>query len=164
MGNRAQSGRRHINPIDLIVVILILALGAVGAYKLLGSSASGGEKQSVEVTYKVKVEGQDLRTYESLKKKVPSQLMAGESLYPGYVVDATTEPCTFFTVDDDGNLVLTENSDLVNIIFTIQCTLTNGAVQTNKIGTQEIRIGKSHIVKTEYFELTGDIISMDWPE
>ena len=163
MGNRAQSGRRHINPIDLIVIVLILALGAVGAYKLL-ANRGGGEKQSVQVTYKVKAEAQDLRTYESLKKKVPAQLMAGESLYPGYVVDVTTEPCNFFTVGDDGNLIMTEDKDLVNIIFTIQCTLTNGAVQTNKIGTQEVRIGKSHIVKTEYFELTGDIISMDWPE
>jgi hypothetical protein len=164
MGNRAQSGRRRINPIDLIVVILVLALGAVGAYKLFGSGSAAGEKESVQVTYKVKAEAQDLRTYESLKKKIPSQIMAGESLYEGYVVDAATEPCTFFTVNQDGNLILTEDDNLVNIIFTIQCTLTNGAVQTNKIGTQEIRIGKSHIVKTEYFELTGDIISMDWPE
>ena len=52
-----------------------------------------------------------------------------------------------FPVENDG----------LDLTFTIQANVVNAV--TNEVGTQEVRIGKTHIVKTVHFELTNGIIT-----
>ena len=50
-----------------------------------------------------------------------------------------------------------------NLVFTIEGTVKDNL--SSELGTQEIRVGKSHIVKTATFELEGGIItSCERPE
>jgi hypothetical protein len=64
---------------------------------------------------------------------------------------------------EGGALDVTLRNDLLDLVFTIEANVTNTV--TNEIGTQEVRIGKSHIVKTAKFEMpSGVILSCEWGE
>ena len=70
------------NVIDIIAVILILAVAAFGAWKLLGSGDGGeaGESSMVQVTYVVRAEGVPVELYENCLEHLPSPLMASVML------------------------------------------------------------------------------------
>ena len=55
------------------------------------------------------------------------------------------------------------NEGKLDLIFTIECNVVNSI--TTEIGTQEVRVGKIHTVKTDKFELTnGIILDCSWGE
>ena len=63
----------------------------------------------------------------------------------------------------DGTLEIPVNSGKLDLIFTIECNVVNSI--TTEIGTQEVRVGKTHTVKTDKFELiNGIILDCDWGE
>ena len=64
--------------------------------------------------------------------------------------------------DVNGNqLTFPVENDGLDLTFTIQANVVNAV--TNEVGTQEVRIGKTHIVKTVHFELTnGTITTCTW--
>ena len=53
-------------------------------------------------------------------------------------------------------MVASEQPGYVSVNFTIRATITNPITQA--VGTQEVRIGKTHIVKTKTFELVNGIV------
>ena len=58
-------------------------------------------------------------------------------------------------------LVIPVNQGNLNLTFTIECNVVNPI--TSEIGTQEVRVGKNHIVKTDKIELgSGVIIDCEW--
>ena len=49
----------------------------------------------------------------------------------------------------------------IDLLFTIECNVVNPV--TTEIGTQEVRVGKTHTVKTDKFELmNGVILDCEW--
>ena len=68
----------NFNIIDIIAVILIVAVVAFGAWKLLGSSGGTAAEDGgmVKVTYVVKCEGVPTELYETCQAHLPSPLMA----------------------------------------------------------------------------------------
>ena len=49
----------------------------------------------------------------------------------------------------------------IDLLFTIECNVVNPI--TTEIGTQEVRVGKTHTVKTDKFELmNGVILDCEW--
>ena len=52
----------------------------------------------------------------------------------------------------------------MNLIFTLEGTVSNSAVLTSNVGGQEVRVGKSdYIVKSEYLEFgSGIVTSVTW--
>ena len=73
------------NIIDIIAVILIVAVVAFGAWKLLGSSGGTAAEDGgmVKVTYVVKCEGVPTELYETCQAHLPSPLMASGALVGG---------------------------------------------------------------------------------
>lgn len=55
------------------------------------------------------------------------------------------------------NVITQVEAGTYDLVFTIEGTITNPL--TSELGTQEIRVGKSHIVKTTTFEVEGGIIT-----
>ena len=54
-------------------------------------------------------------------------------------------------------------ADLLDLTFTIEVNVANRI--TNEVGTQEVRIGKTHIVKTADFDLEGGtVLTCQWEE
>lgn len=152
----------NLNIIDLfVVVILIVAVALLGTK--LANRNSSGVTGTTKLTYTVEVDAVEPAVYESVKQNIPGQLMASGELLDGYVVSVTASPshsgASLST--DGGALDVTVRDDLLDLVFTIEANVANTV--TNEVGTQEVRIGKSHIVKTTKFELaSGVILTCDW--
>ena len=90
--------------------------------------------------------------------------MADGSMVDAYVTSVTAAPHDdgLTMTDVNGNqLTFPVENDGLDLTFTIQANVVNAV--TNEVGTQEVRIGKTHIVKTVHFELTnGTITTCTW--
>ncbi len=90
------------NIIDIIAVILIVAVVAFGAWKLLGSSGGTAAEDGgmVKVTYVVKCEGVPTELYETCQAHLPSPLMASGALVGGQIERVEMEP--YYVLGPDG--------------------------------------------------------------
>ena len=152
-----------LNIIDLIAIVLILAVLALIAYKLLDGKSGGLSSGGQSIVYTVEVKGVEPEVYENIKQELPSQLMAADKLLDAYVTDVQATPVenTTYTMAWDSNLsketMTWVEAGTYNLVFTIEANITN--TLTSELGTQEIRVGKTHIVKTTTFELEGGVIT-----
>lgn len=150
-----------LNIIDLIAIILIIAVIALLGYKLTSNRGPIGGA-GVPVVYTVEVKGVDEEVYQFIESQLPSQLMASNEMLDAKVtkVEATPVTETEYMLETQpgttaATLKLREAGDY-DLVFTIEGTVKNNL--TSELGTQEIRVGKSHIVKTDTFELEGGVI------
>ena len=152
-----------INIIDLIVLIVVIAaVAAVAVLGARGSGASGG--YSEHIIYTVKVQGVDEDVYKTIQTQLPAQLLSSDALQDGYV---TAVEGTRVEENNESLIEASKNTYYVglhpgqagtyDLVFTIEANLTDTV--SSKIGSQEIRVGRSHIVKTNTFELDSGIIT-----
>ncbi|MEG1241177.1 MAG: DUF4330 domain-containing protein [Oscillospiraceae bacterium] len=160
-----------INIIDLLVIILVIAAIALVGWKVIGNRG-GVIGTTTGITYvavapEVAPEVyEEICTYVNRAEGKKDQLMANGDLLNGYVVDVTAAPHVNYEPDAAGKVTASieegPNARL-DLTFTIEAQVANPTV--NKIGTQEVRVGKGHIVKTAHFELEkSQIISCDTAE
>ena len=83
--------------------------------------------------------------------------MADGAMIDAYVTGVTAQPNTTTAVTDDGQYVVTEDPMYLDLYFTLEGAVSNTITQL--VGTQEVRVGRSHFVKTLDFELTGTVTS-----
>ena len=159
-----------LNIIDLIAIVLIVAGGALLGMKLSGGQGIGLSGEGQPVVYTVKVNNVEEAVYQNIQEELkngPSQLMASDQLLDVFVtkVEGTKiEETSAVVKDTDGTadgLVICE-AGKYNLVFTIEGTVKDNL--SSELGTQEIRVGKTHIVKTTTFELeNGVILSCERP-
>lgn len=154
-----------LNIIDLLVIFLLIVAVALVGFKMLKSDGAAGAKRTV-LTYTVEVKGVDPEVYAGIMEYVPGpdgkgdQLMANGSMVDAYVMSVTSVPHVdgLRMTDIQGNqLTFPVDTNTLDLTFTIQAHVVNTTI--NEVGTQEVRIGKSHIVKTVHFELNNGIIT-----
>lgn len=154
-----------LNIIDLLVILLLIVAVALIGWKVLKKDGASNANRTI-LTYTVEVKGVDQEVYEGIKAYVPGesgigdQLMANGSMVDAYVTSVTAAPHEggLTMTDVNGNmLTFPTEDDTLDLTFTIQANVVNAV--TNEVGTQEVRIGKTHIVKTVHFELTNGIIT-----
>ncbi len=156
-----------INIVDLIVILILIAGLVLLAVRFLGSdkSADSPAASTGHLTYEVMcgairedVYQEVLRQMEDAGGKV--QLMASGEMLTAYVTQVEAEPHLNMVYDDQANLHYVEeygDARRVDLTFTIDA---DGVDQLlNKVGTQEVRVGRSHIVKTLNFEFANGIIT-----
>ena len=121
------------NIIDIIAVILIVAVVAFGAWKLLGSSGGTAAEDGgmVKVTYVVKCEGVPTELYETCQAHLPSPLMASGALVGGQIESVEMEP--YYVLGPDGQWI--EDPEHVTLLFTATTETPAGEVMTTKVGT-----------------------------
>ena len=159
-----------INIVDLLVILVIVIAAAVLGVKFLkpgGGSAIGGGSTGTHVEYTVLVENVQPEVYESVKAFVDAgdaTLMASGELLDGQVTYVTAVPHedTGSVDTTEGTVELPAGKDLLDLTFTVECNVSNTI--TTEIGTQEVRVGKNHIVKTDRFELTGVVTNCTWSD
>lgn len=159
-----------INIVDLLVIVVIVIAAVFVGMKFLGNrdSGTGAGASRTRVVYTVLVESVQPEVYENIKARVDAgdaRLMASGELLDGNVTGVTAAAHQESVVIDgaEGAVVLPAEEGLLDLTFTIECNVSNPI--TTEIGTQEVRIGKSHIVKTDKFELTGGVVlSCQWGE
>ena len=149
-----------INIVDLLVILVIVIAAAVLGVKFLGpNSTVAVNPKTTQVTYKVLVESVQPEVYENIQQYIPSTLMASGELLDGQVIAVEAKPHTTnatVSASEDMLLVSTDKG-LLDLTFTVQCNVVNTI--TSEIGTQEVRLGKSHIVKTDKFEMSSGTIT-----
>lgn len=145
------------NIVDIIVaIILLVGLILLGAKLLGGKETTTGKPTRIEYTVLVRAVHPEACQSIMGYKKANAQLMANGALVDGYVTDITYEPHINYSEGETGSATISreEGEDArMDMVFTIQATVDSPV--TNKVGTQEVRIGKGHIVKTTEFELEG---------
>lgn len=154
-----------INIVDLLVLVLVVVIAVVVGLKVLGKNGvlPGAEGGSAKITYTVQVNGVYPDVYENLKQYVEQeggdQMMASGNMLSGYVVGVKSVPHdnSVSLNSATGALTLPLSEHLLDLTFTVEATVPNRS--TNEIGTQEVRIGKAHAVKTTHFELINGVIT-----
>ena len=156
------NAKKRFNIIDIIAVVLILAVLAFGAWKLLGSGDGGaaGETGMAKVTYVVRCEGVPAELYETCQAHLPAPLMASGALVGGQIEAVEMEP--YYVLGPDGEWI--EDPEHVTLYFTAVTETPASEVMTTKVGDQEVRIGKTdYILKSEYIEFSeGTIVDVQW--
>ena len=155
-----------LNIIDLLVILLLIVAVALIGWKVTRKDGASNASRTI-LTYTVEVEGVDQEVYEGIKAYVPGEsgigdkLMANGEMVDAYVTNVTAAPHEGgLTMTDVNGTTMTfpvEGDDTLDLTFTIQANVVNSV--TNEVGTQEVRIGKSHIVKTVHFELNNGTIT-----
>ena len=161
--------KKKINVVDILVLAVILAAAIFFVWRFTHREVTIAN--SGVVTYTVLAEAMPARMYEDIAKSVPSrpQLMAKGGLVPGFVNGAEATPVTLTALEKaDANnpmvvYVMEPEGEFVNVLFTLEATIDLNSL-TSELGTQEIRTGRSHIVKTKYFEVVGTILSVERPD
>ena len=156
-----------LNVIDLIAVLLIIAVIAVLGVKLTSHSDAAAEGAGQPVVYTVLVRNVEPDVYEHIKDLIPGQLYAEDELQDAYVTGVEATPI------EENEILLEKNTygsstitqgipGYYDLVFTIEGNVEDNV--SSKLGSQEIRVGKYHIVKTTEFELdNGVILSCERP-
>ncbi|MCI2105647.1 MAG: DUF4330 domain-containing protein [Intestinimonas sp.] len=150
-----------LNIIDLLVMILLIAAIALVALKISNRNSSTGSGNVL--VYTVKVSSVEKDVADSIEAQVKadgnrSQLMASGDMLNAWVTSVSSRPheASAKLNTNIGGVMIPVDEDTVDLTFTIEANVTNTV--TNEVGTQEVRVGKSHIVKTTTFELDNGVI------
>ncbi|MBQ7523090.1 MAG: DUF4330 domain-containing protein [Oscillospiraceae bacterium] len=151
-----------INLLDLLALLLVLAAVVFFGLRLVRGHDSGS--RSVEpkhLTYTVLVEAVDPRSLPDVEKAIGEPLLSSGSLINNLVFTGyETEPCRVYATDEAGRIFVTEDDTRVNLVCTVEGTV-EWAKHAPQIGSQEARVGKEHILKTETIEFTGTVLTME---
>lgn len=163
-----------INIVDLLALLLVLFVCFVVAWQIFGDriaeqaelAAAEREQEEllnsrVKVTYTVRCSTLREPFYDGLLAfGFPQQLAINEGVVAdAYIVDAYAEPTIGIVNTDDGQAVTSTYGDREDIILTIEALVL--PTEFIKVGSQEIRVGKSHIVKTQFWEISGLVETME---
>ena len=150
-----------VNLIDLIVVLVILAGVAAVAWKLGGSAVSEAiNSNATTLRYEVVCTNVNPEAAEGAVADIGGQLMSNGDLLDGHITDCVIEPHMETVLDSDGNPKQVEDPSVRDLRFTIE-TKVSLAANAYAVGSQEVRVGKSHIVKTVDIEFNGTVTAVE---
>ncbi len=134
-----------VNLIDLaVVVVLVVAVAAVGM-KLFGNKAvEAVTSPAVKIQYEVVCENVPQSVAEYCEAHVGEQLLSSGKLLDAYVTDCRSE----------------ETAEGTDLYFTVEGTC-NYTGHTYSLGSQEVRVGMEHLMKTSSIECEGIISSLE---
>ncbi len=161
-----------INIIDFLVIVIAIVVVAAVGLKMTGRLGAAVPEVATDIVYTVRVQGVDREVYDAIAEFIDrateqgnpgDQLMSNGALLDAYVTDVTAVPHEAKAVinSTDGDIIIPVMEDTLDLTFTVQAHVVND-IKT-ELGSQEVRVGKTHIVKTTHFELSnGTILSCEW--
>lgn len=158
-----------INLIDLLVVVILIAAVLFLALRFVKGSSTDPVSSPTKLTYTTQVSGVSPELYAEVQRQLDNaggrdQLMANGDLVDAYITGVTATP--HVNLQPDANGVITSSVEQgdrarLDLVFTVEANVANPT--TNTVGTQEVRVGKSHILKTTHIEFSyGVILTCDW--
>ena len=154
------------NIVDVVVILVILAAGIFFAFKFLQARPKSNANM-ITLRYEVEVPGMTRDLYEEIVSFLPCQMAASGEWVDGNILSATWEPCevTYVEISSPVNSNETQwakadpNVEYVTGVF--QCEARVLATDLlNKVGTQEVRVGRNHYLKGQDIEIIGTIRKM----
>lgn len=150
-----------INIVDLLVLVAAIAVIAGVGYKLFAPQIAEATSKQVPMTVVVRVRGATPFLVEEVERnsQVGKKIVSGSSYTEAVITDMQIEPYDQQVTTADGQIVTARDPDKRDLVFTIETTVAEGTAAPS-IGTQEVRAGRTFIVKTNDFETTGNIDSV----
>ena len=147
-----------INIVDLIVLLLVIAVIGVMATKLMGNKVTEAVQQKVDCWAQIRIIGaQPYLVEEALRQELPGQRMVAGSVYiDGTIEDVWIEDYKVQVMTDDGRIVTATDPDKKDIIVLIKFPIA-ADTPNPKLGSQEVRAGRTLIIKCRTFETSGTI-------
>jgi hypothetical protein len=140
-----------VNPFDLVVLLLVLAVAA-GVYLKLRPGGESSEVAEIEVT----VVAPFVRPTAAEALKAGDQLVGRGSFTDARIVDVRVEPGLIATTRADGTRLLTTDPYNKDVYATVRGKAAIGEPDL-RLGGQEVRIGKEFYLKTQTVELKGEV-------
>lgn len=161
-----------VNVIDLLAVLLLVVVAIFFIQrKFFRTTEDDTPKNAESVTYQVQVSRVEPVIYEkTVKRYVDRSEGKSDQMFSSdnstfldcYVVDCEARPHVEYVTTADGQIKRVESSgddQRLDLIFTLEGKVTDP--NTNAIGTQQLRVGIGHYIKTTHFELYGSVISVE---
>lgn len=163
-----------LNIIDLLAILVLVAALAFGGYKLVSRSGGNGDAVSTStgnahLTYTARVTGVASDIYDEVVRQMEQnggqdQLMANGTMVEGaYITKVEAVPHVNYFNDTQGRVVISQDTGAdarYDLTFTVEVQSVDPV--TSLVGTQEVRVGKSHIVKTIHLEFNSTVVSCNW--
>lgn len=165
-----------VNLLDLLVLLVLIAAAVLLAVKLLIPDQSDKEnpvKTVTQIIYTVSVKEIQPEIYQGILEYVDpaagkiDQLVSNGKLVNGaYITECTATPHITYVETADGSVRAVASSgddQRLDLTFTIYAYVAN--TTDNTVGSQEVRIGVKHTIKTAHFELAGgQVQTVEWGE
>ncbi len=151
-----------INVVDLIILLAIIVVAVAAVYKFAAPTAGEiiAPKSDMYVTMRVRG-AMDYLEDEVMKLKEGERLVAGSDYIDATVVSVESVPYLLAAPTADGEYRTAEDTQKCDLIITVKGKASpNDAIL--KIGTQEIRIGKGFIFKTQKVEVNTIIETVEF--
>ena len=145
-----------INVVDLLVLVAAIAVVAGVGYKLFAKQIKEVASPQVSLTMTVRVRG----ATPFLVNEVQRNSQVGNSYVNAQITDMKIDDYNQQVTTADGRIVTATDPEKKDLVFTITTKVSKGT-PAPAIGTQEVRAGRTFIVKTNDFETTGNIDSVD---
>lgn len=151
-----------INVVDLLVLLAAIAVIAGVGYKLFAPQIADATARQVPMTVTVRVRGATPFLVEEVQRndQVGKKIVSGSSFTDAVITDMQIRDYVQQVTTADGSIVNALDPSKKDLVFTIETTVPEGTAAPT-IGTQEIRAGRTMIVKTDDFETTGNIDMVD---
>ena len=151
-----------INIVDLLVLVAAVAVVAGVGYKLFAPKIAEVASPQVGMTTVIRVRGATPFLVSEVERnsQVGKKLVSGNAYMDATIESMTIEDYVQQVTTADGRIVDALDSTKRDLVFTIKTTVPKDT-PAPKIGTQEVRAGRTFILKTNDFETTGNIDSVD---
>lgn len=143
-----------VNPIDLLVILLIILVAGGVVYKTK-FSAAGTAAKTVYATVRIPL----VIPQVADKPKVGDKIVSGSSYTEVEIVDVKVVPSQVVTSRDDGTRFLATDPWNKDVYVTVKGKTGIPDAEIN-LGGQEIRAGKDYYVKSFTYELKGTIVDV----
>lgn len=147
-----------INPVDLIILLAVLAvIGAIGM-QLFGQKITDAVAPQVDLTAEMVIVGTPPRLIDEIFRQdlVGQRLIAGNEYMNATIVDVWEEDYVMQAIRSDGVIVDATDPSKKDIVIKVATKVPKGT-PSPKIGNQEVRAGRTYIIKTQTFESYGTI-------
>ncbi len=154
-----------INVVDLLVLVAAVAVAAGVGYKLFAPQIAEATAKQVEMTVTVRVRGATPFLVEEVERnsQIGKKIVSGNSFTNATITDMKIEDYVQQMPTADGEIRDAVDPSKKDLVFTIETTVPEGTASPS-IGTQEVRAGRTFIVKTNDFETSGNIDMVDIAE
>jgi len=157
--------KKKINIIDIIVIAIIIIAIALVAVKLLGNKVEDAISTKVDCYAEICILGAQPRIYNEVFRQdlVGEKMVSGNDYVNATIEDVWLEDYIVQIPTSDGKTVDSLDPTCKNIIVLVKTQVAEGTASP-KIGSQELRAGKTFIVKTQKFETSGTIRYVEFGE
>jgi len=150
-----------VNLVDLAVLLFLILCVAGVAWKLFSPAVSAAVAPQAEMTAVMRVRGVSPQLVEEAERNPleGKRLVAGNSYVDATVTKAEIVPYVVQIPTADGPIVDSTDPSKKDIVITVTAMVARDAAIL-KVANQEVRAGRTFILKTQDFEVIANIESV----